>query len=288
MPPLNTVLRKLLLMKKPSVYDFPDFATLFAAYVEWMKELNKHFSWRWLAKRLQLKSHTYAINIANGSKTPSEALLLKISNLFGFTLDEYVYVKFLIGFQTAKNDSERTFYRTKLAETRRTSPLPALKAEEFDTIAKWFYLVIFEMVGLEGFQPDAAWIASKLTHPIPVEVVSEALKRLISLGLLAPDGKGGLSRAVDGIFTTHNIPSEAIVLFHEQMLDLAKHALRSIPVKERVFLGYTMPFDSGRIEEAQNLMVEFRARFAQLMEGGKADSIYHLALNYFPTTKAKS
>lgn len=272
-------------MEKPSVYVFPDFASLFSAYIEWMKHVNKRFSWRWLAKRLQLKSHTHALNFANGSKTPSDEMLVKISDLFGFTIDEYVYAKLLIGLQHAKNDSERTFYRAKLAETKRANPLPALNIEAFSTIAQWYCLVIFEMVALPSFRADPAWIAARLSHPVPEKIIEEALAQLVKLGMLKHDDSGRMVRAVDGIFTTHNIPSPAIALFHEQMLDLGKHALKAIPVNQRLFLSYTMPFDSQRIEEAQNLLVEFRARFAQLLEGGKADSIYHLALNFFPTSK---
>ena len=268
---------------KPSIYTFKDFATLFSAYVEWMKGINPKFSWRWLGKRLQLKSHTHIINFANGSKTPTDEMLLKISDLFGFTIDEYVYVKSLVGLQTARNDSERAFYQNKLAETKRSNPVPMLNIDSFASISQWYHLVIYEMVSMPSFQADPLWISARLKDAVSPELVRDALERLIRLGLLARQENGTITRTVDGFFTTHNIPSGAITLFHRQMLDLAAQTLDTIPVAKRLFFGYTMPIDSRRLDEAQNLIIEFRTRFALLMEGGEPDTVYHMGIQYFPT-----
>jgi uncharacterized protein (TIGR02147 family) len=269
---------------KPSIYAFHDFASLFAAYVEWMKGINPKFSWRWLGKRLQLKSHTHIINFANGTKTPTDEMLTKISDLFGFTIDEYVYVKSLVGLQNARNDSERIFYQSKLAETKRPVSVPMLDIDSFGAIAQWYHLVIYEMVSMPSFQSDSSWISAQLKEAVSPELVSEAIERLIRLGLLARNEAGKISRTVDGFFTTHNIPSAAITLFHRQMLEVAAQTLETVPVSQRLFLGYTMPIDSRRITDAQNLLIEFRTRFALLMEGGEIDTVYHLGIQYFPAT----
>ncbi|RYZ48917.1 MAG: TIGR02147 family protein [Proteobacteria bacterium] len=269
---------------KPTIYSYQDFATLFAAYVEWMKSVNPKFSWRWLGKRLQLKSHTHIINFANGSKAPTDEMLTKISDLFGFTIDEYVYVKSLVGLQTARNDSERIFYQNKLAETKRSEAVPMLDHDSFGLIAQWYHIVIYELVKLPDFTPEPKWISEKLNAAISPEVAEEALDRLIRLGLLSRRDDGKILRTVDGFFTTHNIPSGAIAMFHKGMLERATECIKDVPVNQRLFLGYTMPIDSKRIDDAQNLMIEFRSRFALLMEGGTLDSVYHLGMQFFPAT----
>lgn len=270
---------------KPSVYAYPDFASLFAAYVDWMKSVNPKFSWRWLGKRLQLKSHTHVVNFANGTKTPTEDMLMKISDLFGFSIEEFLYVKYLLGLQTAKTDSERLFFQEKLAEIRRPMAIPVLPGDDFGVIAQWYNLVIYELIHLPDFESSLEWIAAKLQNVISTETVREALDRLKHLGLIEENADGKITRKVDGILTTHNIPSAAIALFHRQMLERAAASLDSIPVGQRLFFGFTMPFDSRRVTEAQNLLIEFRNRFALMMEGGSLDSVYHLAMQFFPTTR---
>ncbi len=269
---------------KPSVYSYSDFASLFQANVEWMKSVNSKFSWRWLGKRLQLKSHTHIINFANGSKSPSDEMLVKISDLFSWSIEEYLYAKYLLGLQTAKTEMERLFYQQKLAEIRRPEPIPVLSHDDFGLIAQWYHLVIFELMNLPEFRDDPEWIASKLRHGISRETASDALDRLLRLGLIGRSADGSLKRLVDGIFTTHNIPSGAITLFHKEMLERGISTLSSAPVAERLFLGFTMPFDSSRVSEAETLLIEFRNRFALMMEGGKLDSVYHLGLQFFPCT----
>lgn len=269
---------------KPSVYSFQDFAALFAAYVEWMKGINSKFSWRWLGKRLGLKSHTHIINFANGTKAPTDEMLVKISDLFGFSIEEYLYAKFLLGLQTARSDSEKIFFQEKLAEIRRPLAIPVIPSDEFGVIAQWYHLVIFELIHLPDFESNAEWISARLRGAVAPEVVNEALDRLERLKLIRRDSSGKITRAAEGIFTTNNIPSGAIAMFHKQMLEQAAVAIETAAVSQRLFFGYTMPVDSSRTAEAQNLLIEFRNRFAILMEGGKADSVYHLGLQFFPTT----
>ncbi len=269
---------------KPSVYAFTDFASLFAAHVEWMKGINNKFSWRWLGKRLQLKSHTHIINFANGSKSPSDEMLVKISDLFSWSIEEYLCAKYLLGLQTAKTETERLFYQEKLAEIRRPAPIAVIDNDSFGAIAQWYHLVIFELINLPDFQNDPLWIAQKLRHGITSETAKDALERLERLRLIGLDEKGRYQRLVDGIFTTHNIPSAAITLFHKEILERGLSTLSSAKVSERLFLGFTMPFDSKRVTEAETLLVEFRNRFALMMEGGSLDSVYHLGLQFFPCT----
>ena len=69
------------------------------------------------------------------------------------------------------------------------------------------------------------------------------------------------------------------------MLDRAREALTDVPTTERLFFGQTLAFDRTRLAEAQSLIVEFRARFHKLMEGGKADGVYHLAVQFLPLTR---
>lgn len=71
-------------------------------------------------------------------------------------------------------------------------------------------------------------------------------------------------------------------------LQLKSHTLDTVPLPQRLFFGYTMPIDSRRIDDAQNLLIEFRTRFVLLMGGGEPDTVNHLGIQHFPTTALPS
>ena len=71
----------------------------------------------------------------------------------------------------------------------------------------------------------------------------------------------------------------------ETMLELAREALTEVPTEKRLFFGQTLALDQRRIVEAEALIVEFRARFHDLLSGGTPDGVYHLAIQLFSLTE---
>ena len=63
-----------------------------------------------------------------------------------------------------------------------------LKKAQYDIIARWYCMVIREMVLLEDFENDPKWISGKLGGVVSETEAKEALKVLISNELLKKDG----------------------------------------------------------------------------------------------------
>ena len=74
---------------------------------------------------------------------------------------------------------------------------------------------------------------------------------------------------------------EAIREYHRQVLDLATRALEEQNVSERVFNSCTMTIDSRRLDEAKELILQFRSDLAKLMEKDGGDETYQLRLQLF-------
>lgn len=274
-------------MTKPEVYDFEEFHELFRASVDWYKANDRRVSLRWLAQRLELKSHTFLMRIASGSKAPTDELLAKIAGVFDWSIDEFVYAKVLVGLKRATTIEEKEFFTQKRLDIRKESANVMLQLDAFELISHWYSLAIFELVHLKEFNSDPAWIAGKLGRSVTEEMVIETIERLVRLGLLKRLDNGLLQRAIDSFTTPHNIPSVALRRFHSQLLDLAKDSLESVPYQKRFLFGHTLPFHSEKLADAQHLIVEFRERFHNLMKDDqRPDSVYQLGIQFFPLTES--
>ena len=272
------------MQNRPNIYDFNQFHTLLDSFFKWLKQANPKASMRWIAKRLDLKSHTYIVRLTRGEKFPSDPLFAKIAKIFNWTVDEFAFARALLGHNSATTHDERDFFLAKIEDLRREVPARLLQLDEFESISKWYHLAIFELSSVKGFSSDPEWIAHRLGHAISAETVDESLRRLCRLGLLREVKGVGYERAVSAFTTSNNIPNGAIRSFHSQMLDRAKESLDSVPMSHRFVFGHTIPIAASKLPDAQQLIIEFRARFHKLMESSEADSVYHLAIQFFPLT----
>lgn len=272
-------------LESPLIYRFNSFHEFLAAYFAVEKTRNARFSYRWLAKKLGFRSHTHLLRIVQGTDVPSPDVLAKLAELCGLSTEDLAFAKALLALQNAASPDERDFCSQKLSELRRDSPATLIAQEAFEMVAQWHHVAIFEMICLPGFTDDPAWIAGRLGRAVTPEQVADSLMRFERLGLTMRTKNGKITRTSDAFTTAHNIPSAAIRSFHRQLLERALAAIDGEPVSRRSLFGHTMPIDSGRMAEAQQLILEFRQRFHAVMsKTGSPDSIYHLAVQLLPLT----
>jgi uncharacterized protein (TIGR02147 family) len=274
-------------VRKPSIYEYDAFGPYLTAQLEWLKASDARLSLRWLAKRLEMRSHTHLLRIASGDKRPTEELLAKLAPLFELSVDELAFAKALVGLAGAESPGERAFYKDKLGELKVEGESVLLAIDAFESIAHWHHLAIFEMTALPGFCSDPEWIAARLGGDVTPDVAQESIERLVRLGLLRRTEDGGIERVISTFQTSNNVPSAAIRRFHAEHLDRAKAALEAVPVPLRLFFGQTLPLNRARLAEAQDLIVEFRSRFHKIMSGSEPDAVYHLGIQLVPVASLR-
>lgn len=101
--------------------------------------------------------------------------------------------------------------------------------DAFRTMSEWHHLVILEICEMNDHVTPAA-VAKDLG--IPQVKVVQAFKRLFRLNLLNETANGPKPTEVNNHFGD-DVPSQAVVEFHLEMLDLAEKALRTKEMNER-------------------------------------------------------
>jgi uncharacterized protein (TIGR02147 family) len=156
--------------------------------------------------------------------------------------------------------------------------------------ASWYNAAIAELARCEDFRPDPAWIAAMLYPPVTVEQAEEALTRLVRLGVLVPDGDGGLRQSGEKTLSPSDLPpgpmSEAFAHFHEDSLALAQQAVRGVRYNERHMAGAVLAIPE---EKYQSVLATLREIEWQLVQAaseykGTPNRVYLIGMHIFPVS----
>jgi uncharacterized protein (TIGR02147 family) len=241
-----------------------------------------------LAKRCQ-KNPSYSLRSFAKSLELSPAFISKLLNgdrpFTAKTID-------LLAEKLPLNPKQVSFYKSRLKNKKQ-----ALEAKEigyrqigldqFQLISDWYHFAIMELVTVEHFNPAPAWIAKELG--ISVHQATDGMERLLRLGYLKKGSKGQILLVEkNNTIIGPEIAGPATQNQQVQILELAIQALTETPIRNRSQTASTMAIPSDRLDEAKEIITDFRRRLASLMQRpGKRDSVYQLSVSFFPLTKNK-
>ncbi len=152
-------------------------------------------------------------------------------------------------------------------------------------IEEWEYFAILSMFKLEDFQENAAWISKRLG--ISQDRTKQVVIDLKNLGLLRRNELGKLERVHSRVTSTVDVPSKSIRQSHHEMLSMASEKLESVAIDKRFFASETMAVDIEKLDEAKQLIRDFKVSLARLLEKGKSTEVYHLGVQLFPLTQTE-
>lgn len=157
--------------------------------------------------------------------------------------------------------------------------LNQMPSEKFAIIRDWYHLAILELVEIKGFKADPIWIGSRLD--LPVELVREAIARLVECGLLLVDEEKWRQTHRD-LELPSGPPSRQVREHHRQLLTKAGVALEEVSVDEREFSSQTFAVDRALVGELKTLIRDFQRQVAKLASSGTPDEVYALTIQLFP------
>ncbi len=154
-----------------------------------------------------------------------------------------------------------------------------ISEDKFQLISEWHYLAILSLGELPDAKADPRWVAKRLS--ITAAIANKALQRLERLNIIVI--KDGRFKQIHPPFkTADDIPSAAIRNYHTNILNLAAEKLETVDVNEREFSSVTMAINSKNLLKAKEITRKYKKDMSKLLESGKADRVYHLAIQLFP------
>ncbi len=268
------------------IHHFTDYRAYLVAHAQDMKRQNSSWSYGSWAKRLGLKTTSSITKIIQGDRDPGPGVTEKLIQYFRFNPIQAEYFRDLVRLYKVRHDPRLSvLLMEKMGKDHPNGAIRILDDKTFSAISNWYYLPLREMLRMKGFIESADWISKKLRFKVTPREVTQAYRTLEYLGLAQRDASGRLRITEGKINTTHDVASEAIKRYHEQMLENAKISIRTCPVEEREITGTSLAIRSENLSRAKEMVREFRKKFAQTFEEENGDSVVQFQLQLFPLTK---
>ena len=272
-----------------NIKHYGDYRDYLSAYFTLKKASNPSFSYGQWSKRLGLKGTSSLTKVIQGEREPGPVITEKIGKYFDFDATEMSYFSDLIRLSKLKDDPRlRMMVMEKMGREFPDAKLKVIDDKSSQIISDWFCLTIREMVRLQDFQEDLSWIQKRLLFPVEVPDIELAIKNLLHQGFIKRDRSGTLVTSAGLLHTTNDVSSKAIKQYHSQMLDNAKLALKDVDVSLREFSAETLTISTQKIPVAKELIRDFKAKFARLLEEQSGDETYQLQIQFFPLTKEQN
>lgn len=156
----------------------------------------------------------------------------------------------------------------------------------FKVISEWHHYALLEYFKLKNAASEYKSIAT--SFGLKTKTVSESIQKLVELGLLIKVGNTFIpadeaSSSILDVKTSKPHRDQQV-----QILEGAIDALKNIPVKARSQSSVTVAVDSGKLDEARELIKNFRRDLSRLLSTSEnLDSVYQLSISLYPVTKTK-
>lgn len=264
------------------LFDYTDYRRFLEDYIQEKKTENSHFSFRYIADRLDLRSSGFILYVIQGKRRLSEELTFKICQFFKFTKKETEYFLLLVKYAHTKSFVEKQFYFDRLAAMRRVT-VRCIEPQKYRYYEKWYYLAIREYVAIHRFVDQYEKLARDLTPSITPAQAAEAIHTLEELGLIRKNEQDFYER-VEAVTSTGDAWQSATVHnLQQQLLDISKDALARLPKKKRDFSNLTLSMSRRTFDEARIRIEQLRAELLELARRDEnPDGIYQISIQAFP------
>ena len=246
--------------------------------IETRKSRNDSFSMRAFAKMLDVPAPIVS-EVLRGKRKLLPKYAEKVCSALGFSPE-----KSALFMNSTLQHREGVVTENLIFQQAHEKTVSKVLLEELysKAIEEWEYFAVLSLFKLEGFQESAAWIAKRLG--ISSDRAKQVVLDLKQLGLLKRNDQDKLERAHSRVSSTIDVPSRSVRQSHLEMLDIAKQKLENVPMEQRFFASETMAVDMEKLDEAKQLVRDFKISLARLLESGNKTEVYQLAVQLFPLT----
>lgn len=266
-----------------SIFTYDSYRTYLHDYYQEKKVSNPSYSFRYFAKKSQLKSGNYLKVVMDGGRNLTHKTVLKFTKGLGLNEWESIYFENLVFNNQARDDSEKNFYSKNMELARSHDTRALLSKDQYEVLTNWHPLAIKELALLSHFKLSPKSIAAQLDHKITPQQAKDAIDLLERLGLIKVNLKAGKIHITNQSMQSPDVDTSApIALFHKSILKLALESIDQQKIDERCLSSLTVAVRKKDLPEAFQKIHKFRNEMDTYFVKGKPyDSVYQLAIQLF-------
>lgn len=270
---------------KPNVFKYHDYRAFLKDVIAFLQLAQPELSMRMIAQKSEF-AVGYLPMVLSGKRNLSLASLAKLKKTLKLKTDEVSYLKHMIAFNDSDSREDKLELLKKMQKFQKYSGGNAKELEAYKYLTKWHYVALREMIALDHFKDDPAWIQEQLLFAVSTKEINEGLDFLLKHGFIAKDAGGKFQTkdkmldCFDGIFRL------SLGEFYKQIFGLAVEAIDNVPRNERLLLGHTFAVSDASFAKISRVLEEALSKAREIeMNDANKERIYQVSFNAFPLTK---
>lgn len=272
---------------RPDVFAYLDYRAYLRDTYTARKAENRGFSFRAFSLRAGLASPNHLKRVIDGERGLNAAMAERYAAALQLPAEEREAFLELVAFGEASTDAERNAALERLQANRGYRKAQRLQLAHAAYHSTWYLPAIREMVAVQEFRPDPAWIARRLLPPIQPAEAEKAIAILLDLGLLTRTAEGGLA-AVDTVLTTGpEVRGLHFRNYHRALLERAAAAMELVPAPQRDISALTFTADDAMLLDVKHRIQAFRRELIALLSSSHGTRVVQLDIQLFPLSIAE-
>jgi uncharacterized protein (TIGR02147 family) len=269
-----------------TIFNYTDYRKYLADIIMERKSMNRHFSFRFMSQRLDLKSSAFMHRVIHGKKRLPETIVPKIAELFKLNNDEKDYLIMLVKFNHCIDAAEREELFGKLERIAKKKKARQVPPEQYKVFDEWFYVAIRELLRIISFKNDFHSLATSLHPKIKNKEARAAIQTLKKIGLIAQD-ENGFYHPLDHQITTGDVwESELIKNLQIQFADMGKNAILTVPKEKRDISNLTFCASEATMRKVGAEIAALRKKILTFSDSdSNADTLYQCNMQLFPISQ---
>jgi uncharacterized protein (TIGR02147 family) len=270
-------------IERPDIHLYADYRQYLKDWWTWRKKTSKVASFRALGMKAGTSPSLFK-DILEGRRRLTLESIGKFAPAMGLTTPEASYLSLLAQFGNARTVQEKNAAFHEMAKIRRRLFLKFLPPQQYALWSDWLHATVREMVGLEVFREDPAWIGRTIHPPVSPREVREALKTLEHLELLHRDAAGRLQARDPAVSTEYEPPSAVVRHFNQEMIGLAMSAPDRFAPQDREIGGVTLGLSRECYDRIKERIRMFKEDVVGMVVEDKngSDLVAQLNIQLFP------
>ncbi len=267
-----------------SVYDYLDYRAFLKAHYESMKASSRNFSYRMFSSLAGFRSPNHLKLIMEGQRNLGLDSIPRVASAVGLEGREVEFFADLVSFDQAPNPLEKNRAFQAIASSRRFRAARRIDGELLVYLSHWYNVATRELAARPDFSEDPAWIAAQLRPRITLNEAAQAMKVLLSLGLLVRNPETGrVERGEPTITTEHEVRAIGAAAFHRQMIFRAAESIDSVSSAFRDLAALTVCVRPEVAAQVKERIHRFREQITELCDADAGGNVvYQLNIQWFP------
>lgn len=276
----------------PTIQNYSNYRDYLHDWFKAGKTHNDKLSYRFLSRRLELKSPNHIHLVMTKKRHLSTKTLIKMLQLLGINKKEKAYLKALFEYETAKSSAAAEKISLRINELKSELTQIELPRSDFQILTNsvaWFMMMGAHKFDGLNLEEICSTVKASCTFDVSGSDVEAALDTLIKLGKVElKNGRHAFDFDFDfeSIRTAWDFDSNEIKQFHHNNLALA---VTTIPwdIEKRFFSNVSFPANTKIIEYAKSEIRSLCRRLSEATENSNLnpndyDKVVSIQFALFP------